>query len=82
MSAGKVLGGSGSHNNLHWERGSPYDYQRWANLTGDDSWLYENVLPYFKRIENYKGQFSNATGEGLSDCPKNLCLLEKLWKSS
>ena len=62
MTAGKMMGGSGSINNLQHERGSPYDYERWANVTGDNSWRYENVLNYFKRIENYKGEFNNVSG--------------------
>ena len=63
MTAGKMMGGSGSINNLHYEHGSPYDYERWANVTGDSSWRYENILKYFKRIENYKGQFNNVPGK-------------------
>ena len=53
-----MLGGSGSHNRLQYERGSPYDYERWANITGDDSWRYENVLKYFLHTENYRGRHS------------------------
>ena len=29
----------------------------WAERTGDSSWNYENLLPYFKKIEDYSGDF-------------------------
>lgn len=51
------MGGSGSHNDVQYERGSPFDFDNWAKFTGDSSWRYENVLKYFKRTENYKGKF-------------------------
>ncbi|KAF2153155.1 GMC oxidoreductase [Myriangium duriaei CBS 260.36] len=55
--AGKCLGGSGSINAAGWTRGPACDYDRWAVLTGDDSWNYENMLPYFRKTETY-----NAVG--------------------
>jgi len=36
-------------------RGSPRDYDYWSKLTGDRTWNYRSVMPYFKRFENYKG---------------------------
>ena len=33
-------------------RGSRHDYDRWANYTGDTSWRYNNVLPYFLKSQN------------------------------
>ena len=38
-------------------------YEKWANITGDDSWRYENVLKYFLRTENYRGRHSLASGQ-------------------
>lgn len=38
-------------------RGSPYDYDNWARLTGDSSWKYSNLLRFFKKMESYKGLF-------------------------
>ncbi|GFN98667.1 choline dehydrogenase, mitochondrial [Plakobranchus ocellatus] len=49
---GKVLGGSGSINLLLVVRGSRHDYDRWARYTGDETWDYRHVLPYFKRMED------------------------------
>ena len=38
-------------------RGSPKDFDNWANITGDDSWSYRNLLPFFKNLEDYEGNF-------------------------
>ncbi|MGQ7932575.1 GMC family oxidoreductase [Paraburkholderia sp. D1E] len=48
--AGKVLGGGSSINGMMYVRGSRYDYDNWANL-GNKGWSYEEVLPFFKRME-------------------------------
>ena len=59
---GKVLGGSGSINGLVFLRGAPSDYDGWEAL-GATGWGYQDVLPYFKRMEHnvrgadpYRGQ--------------------------
>ncbi len=54
---GKTMGGGSQVNGMVYNRGSPYDYDNWAKLTGDPSWNYENMLKYFKRIEDYQGNF-------------------------
>ena len=61
---GKALGGSSSMNAMIYIRGSRHDYDEWAALTGDPSWSYERVLPYFKRSEdNVRGEsYYHATG--------------------
>ncbi len=38
----------------------PQDYDNWANITHDDSWKYENMLKYFKRVETYQGDFPSG----------------------
>jgi choline dehydrogenase len=58
---GKTLGGSSSINGMIYMRGQSRDYDQWAELTGDDDWRWENVLPDFKRHENhYLGDEQNA----------------------
>ncbi|SIO18299.1 GMC family oxidoreductase [Vannielia litorea] len=48
---GKVIGGSSSINAMVFIRGQAEDYDRWA-AAGCDGWGYEDVLPYFKRLED------------------------------
>ncbi len=59
---GKVLGGSGSVNGLVFLRGSPHDYDRWAQA-GARGWSYEDVLPAFRRIENWEGPEGATRGK-------------------
>jgi choline dehydrogenase len=49
---GKVLGGSSSTNGMIAVRGCASDYDMWRQL-GLRGWSYEDVLPYFKRLETY-----------------------------
>jgi choline dehydrogenase-like flavoprotein len=59
-----MLGGSGSHNGMVQNRGSPIDYDLYAKLLNDDSWSYRSVLRYFKRQENYVGVLFNTSNAG------------------
>ena len=53
---GKGLGGCSSINGMIYMRGQARDYDQWAQVTGDDSWAWNNALPYFKLHEDhYKG---------------------------
>jgi choline dehydrogenase len=49
---GKVLGGSSSINGMVYVRGHAKDYDTWADM-GASGWSYADVLPYFKRMENW-----------------------------
>jgi choline dehydrogenase len=48
---GKILGGSGSINAMVWIRGDARDYDDWA-AEGNPGWSYDEVLPFFKAIED------------------------------
>jgi choline dehydrogenase len=50
---GKTLGGCSSINGMIYMRGQSRDYDQWAQLTGEDSWRWDRVLPYFKHHEDY-----------------------------
>jgi choline dehydrogenase len=49
---GKVIGGSSSINGMVYVRGHAHDYDHWRDQ-GCDGWGYADVLPYFKRMENW-----------------------------
>jgi choline dehydrogenase len=51
---GKLLGGSSAINGLAFVRGQAQDFDTWAQL-GNTGWSYEDVLPFFKRMERYEG---------------------------
>ena len=49
---GKVIGGSSSINGMVYVRGHAKDYDHWREQ-GANGWGYADVLPYFKRMENW-----------------------------
>ena len=60
---GKVLGGSSSINVMAYTRGDPGDYDRWAQK-GALGWSYADVLPYFKRVEDWQDGETAYRGKG------------------
>ena len=61
---GKVLGGSSSINGMIYMRGQSADYDHWADVTGDASWRWDQVLPLFKKSEHYHGGATPEHGVG------------------
>jgi choline dehydrogenase len=62
---GKVLGGCSSINAMIYMRGQKSDYDHWASL-GLRGWSWDDVLPVFKRSEDYQhgaDEFHGAGGE-------------------
>ena len=49
---GKVIGGSSSINGMVYVRGHARDFDTWAEM-GADGWGYADVLPYYKRLEDW-----------------------------
>ncbi|WP_370630247.1 GMC family oxidoreductase [Xenophilus sp. Marseille-Q4582] len=50
---GKTLGGCSSINGMIYMRGQSRDYEQWAQLTGDDTWRWNEVLPAFMKHEDH-----------------------------
>ncbi len=50
---GRTLGGSSSINGMIYMRGQARDYDRWAELTGDDAWRWTNMLSEFRAHEQH-----------------------------
>ena len=46
---GKTLSGSSALNAMAYHRGTIGAYQWWANLTADESYTFQNLLPYFRK---------------------------------
>ncbi len=62
---GRVLGGCSSINAMIYMRGQAADYDHWA-AQGLPGWSWQNVLPWFKRSEDYvhgADEFHGASGE-------------------
>ena len=47
---GRIVGGTSAINGVIFNRGQRQDYDRWA-LMGCPGWSYDDVLPYFKKLE-------------------------------
>ncbi|SUZ30515.1 Oxygen-dependent choline dehydrogenase [Roseibaca ekhonensis] len=60
---GRVLGGSSSINGMVYVRGHARDYDHWADQ-GADGWRFADVLPYFRRMENWQSDASAWRGQG------------------
>ena len=61
---GKMLGGSSSINGMVYIRGQAQDYDHWAQL-GNRGWSWQDVLPVYKRMENYDGGSDELRGRSL-----------------
>lgn len=60
---GKVMGGTSSINTMAYVRGNRADYDRMA-AAGLAGWGYEDVLPYFRKQEDWEGGASHYRGAG------------------
>ncbi|GBP87855.1 Glucose dehydrogenase [Eumeta japonica] len=61
---GKVMGGSSVLNYMIYTRGAPDDYNNWKAM-GNEGWGWDDVLPYFKKIENFNiPKFNNTDYHG------------------
>ncbi|KAJ7796719.1 aryl-alcohol oxidase precursor [Mycena olivaceomarginata] len=65
----RILGGCTAHNGMIYTRGSAEDFNRYAAVTGDPGWSWDNLLPYFFKNEKWtepadhhdtRGQFNRS----------------------
>jgi choline dehydrogenase len=72
INQGKVLGGGTSINALMYVRGNRRNFDQWSD-SGATGWSYAEVLPYYKKLEDYEGGTSEYHGVGgplkICDCP-------------
>jgi choline dehydrogenase len=71
---GKALGGSSSMNGMVYVRGSRFDYDDWA-AGGCAGWGFDDVLPYFRKMETFHGppsQFHGAHGPLSVEPPREM----------
>ncbi|KIW93884.1 uncharacterized protein Z519_05199 [Cladophialophora bantiana CBS 173.52] len=78
---GKALGGSAAINGGAWTRGPKSDYDLWAKLVGDESWGYDALVPYLRRVESMalvEGMEKDETQHGY-DGPLKITPIRSLW---
>lgn len=74
---GRVMGGSSVLNYMIYTRGNRQDYDNWAKL-GNTGWSFDDVLPYFKKLEDSKVPNSSPEYAGKGG---PLTISEVKWKS-
>lgn len=81
---GKALGGSSSINGMIYIRGQALDYDGWRQM-GNYGWGWEDVLPYFKKLENYDQGENEHHGVGgpisITTKPNNLPVCDAMVKA-
>ena len=50
---GKTLSGSSALNAMAYHRATLESYQKWADIVDDDSYTFQNLLPFFQRSCNF-----------------------------
>ncbi|KFG89821.1 Choline dehydrogenase [Sphingobium herbicidovorans NBRC 16415] len=60
---GRMLGGSSSVNGMVYVRGDPEEFDHWRDL-GCEGWGYDDLLPYFRRMEDFPEGDGATRGRG------------------
>lgn len=62
---GKTLGGSSARNYMLYQRATVGSLQQWVDELGDESYTFDNMLPYYQKSCNYtppnQDSYTNAT---------------------
>ena len=53
---GKTLGGSSARNFMYYHRQTLGSSEKWAKETGDKSYTFPNLLPFYEKSVNFSGQ--------------------------
>lgn len=61
---GRCVGGSAAINDMFYTRGSEDDYNRWAAVTGDSGWTFNNLRSFFFKNEKLVPPSSNRNTNG------------------
>jgi choline dehydrogenase len=81
----KVIGGGSSINAQLYNRGNRLDFDEWRQM-GCEGWSYDDVLPYFRRIEDFArepGMYHGKGGPlGVSDPVAPLPICEAYFKAA
>jgi choline dehydrogenase len=81
----KLIGGGSSINAQLYNRGNKLDFDEWRQ-NGCEGWSYEDVLPYFKKIEDFErgaDEFHGTGGPlGVSDPRGSLPICEGFFEAA
>ena len=81
----KVIGGGSSINAQLYNRGNRLDFDEWRQ-TGCEGWSYEDVLPYFRKAEDFERGADEFHGVGgplsISDPRSNLPICEAFFAAA
>ncbi|KAF7351779.1 hypothetical protein MSAN_01611300 [Mycena sanguinolenta] len=61
---GYILGGCSSHNGMAYTRGAAADFDRYATLTGDQGWSWNQIFPYFLKNEGWTAPADHHDTQG------------------
>jgi choline dehydrogenase-like flavoprotein len=59
-----MLGGCSSHNGMFYTRGTVDDFDRYATLTGDAGWSWDQIFPYFLKNEKWSPPADHHNTQG------------------
>ena len=68
---GRVLGGCSVINSLFYVRGNRRDFDNWEAM-GNPGWSYDNVLHYFRKMEDFRDRKDPYTGK--TSPPSQVCI--------
>jgi len=82
---GRVIGGGSSVNAMVYMRGQPRDYDAWVEATGDSSWGWPELLPYFRNLESnerLQNEFHGIDGPLKVSDPVHTCEISRAYVSA